>query len=545
MNGPQYLSKKSSIFMIVLGGVLVVLGAIFLLDKYNIVPVAVSIIATISGIILLIIGFIKFHSVRKYNKKLKVEYESSTELRPELYSEKAGKVLIIIGGSMILLFVIMKFFMPNILTGETILYVAVGLIFSAPFLIAGLVKLHKDRKHNNKLKNEYSWLNTVSENTKTQKTKRKQGDVKDRALKIISIILMGVGIILMLISLARNDIGIMALLGFVLSLIGTAAMIGWFKNYNISQKKIQFYQSCVQDGIRECAGEKEIQKASLIARQKQIPFTDIVALFNECKALVDQQHQEFEDSSHRWKINEEKHQYETLTRFANFIGRGKRIAMLRAEYTEALAYAKKATGGTNALISATQQKELDWATHGGIASGIAGPAAGLATALDIQAKNEKIRAQNEANLKAFAPVYLSSMNSESLAWSAVDRIKAQIAETETKLVASDSAENCFERLRFSQTSVKTSETGTCFVETKVKLDREFCIFGDVNAVVDGTVIACILDGQQEIGRAPLVLPKWGVSSTETTLSGCCLFCGKPNAHYSVRFEAGNLWAMEK
>lgn len=76
----------------------------------------------------------------------------------------------------------------------------------------------------------------------------------------------------------------------------------------------------------------------------------------------------------------------------------KRIAILSAERADALERAKTLRAGAQAIMSASQQKEHDWAIHGGIASGIAGPAAGLAAAADIQAKNAQIRAQNEANV---------------------------------------------------------------------------------------------------------------------------------------------------
>ena len=48
----------------------------------------------------------------------------------------------------------------------------------------------------------------------------------------------------------------------------------------------------------------------------------------------------------------------------------------------------------NSLYSMSAGREKDWAIHGGIADAIAGPAAGIAIAADIQQKNAQTRAAN-------------------------------------------------------------------------------------------------------------------------------------------------------
>jgi len=47
--------------------------------------------------------------------------------------------------------------------------------------------------------------------------------------------------------------------------------------------------------------------------------------------------------------------------------------------------------------SVVQEKEKDWAIHGGIANGLAGPIAGVAIALNTMKDNEEIRARNAEN----------------------------------------------------------------------------------------------------------------------------------------------------
>ena len=71
------------------------------------------------------------------------------------------------------------------------------------------------------------------------------------------------------------------------------------------------------------------------------------------------------------------------------------------------------------------------------------------------------------------------------------------------------------------------------------------IFNDVDAVIDGTVIAKIYDGTSLVGTASLVLPKYGVTEYGTELKGMCLYCGTKGKSYNVEYAATNLWAMER
>lgn len=114
-------------------------------------------------------------------------------------------------------------------------------------------------------------------------------------------------------------------------------------------------------------------------------------------------------------------------KYEGLIGREKRIAMLTAEREALLQKADTLKNGAKAVMSASQQKEKDWAVHGGIANGIAGPAAGVATAINIQAQNAQIRAQNKANLQAYAPLitnsYMGAVSYESQARSVAETIE--------------------------------------------------------------------------------------------------------------------------
>lgn len=346
----------------------------------------------------------------------------------------------------------------------------------------------------------------------------------------------------------------MVMIGFILAGIGIFMLVRQFvqskkdfQNMVVKaedDKLIGFYEECVKNGVTQCVTEREIQKATLIAQKRNLKFSDITALYIDAKVAVDKRKQNDKNAKLNEKKKKERAECAKLERFSTFKGRDKRIAMLSEEREEELKSAKTLRDGAMAVMNATQQKEHDWAIHGGIASGIAGPAAGVATAMDIQAKNAQIRAQNEANRKAFAPIMMTSYEGAAQHDRRAAALLEEIESAKTKLVSNDDAKTCLSKLSFFGTMVLVSETGTCTVTTNVKLAEPFFIFGDVEAVVDGTVIAKIYDGDTMVGVASLVLPTYGVKSV-TKLKGMCLYCGTPGKKYTVEFAAANLWAMER
>lgn len=289
-------------------------------------------------------------------------------------------------------------------------------------------------------------------------------------------------------------------------------------------RKIAFYNECVKNGIKECKSEKEIQKVTLIAQKHKMQYSDVSILFYEAKASLDKDTANKKEAALNAKKDEERSEYNELNKYSGLNGRDKRIAILSAERADALERAKTLRAGAQAIMSASQQKEHDWAIHGGIASGIAGPAAGLAAAADIQAKNAQIRAQNEANAKAFAPIMMTSYNGAADYDRRARALQEEIETTKIKLVSNEDAKTCLSKISFSNTKVEVSETGTCTVTTSAKLTTPMIIFDDVDAIIDGTIIAKIYDGKTLVGTASLVLPKYGVKG-ETKLKGICLYCG--------------------
>ena len=318
-------------------------------------------------------------------------------------------------------------------------------------------------------------------------------------------------------------------------------------------EKSTFYDECVKNGIKSCKSEKEIQKATLIAQKMGLSFTNITDLFAEskqCKKNIEQEKKDAErEKKRKEEIKEENQEYALLTRYADYSGREKRIAMLSDERKKYMEAAETLRSGASALLLASQfkEKEGDWAIMGGAASALAGPAAGMATAVSAQAKtaqeNAQIRVQNQRNRELFAPVAATSFSGATQKEAAAKQLAEEIEATKMKLVADDSQKACFERLRFEETKVSVSRTGTCTVKTIISVDP-FMIFDDVPAVIDGTIFAEIYDGDELLGTAQLVLPVYGVK-TVAKVTGMALFCGHAGGSYRVEFSSRCLWAMEE
>ena len=322
----------------------------------------------------------------------------------------------------------------------------------------------------------------------------------------------------------------------------------------LKQDQIQaaFYDECLNNGIVCCKTEKELQKATLIAQKHNLLFTDISILFADAKQSKNRIEQKRIEDDIAAERKEEQKKYDELIKYADYSGREKRIAMLsdmQKKYTEA---AKTLRDGASAVLSASQlkEKEGDWAVMGGIASAIAGPSAGIAAALDAQAKtaheNAQIREQNRVNCEVFAPVISTSYEGAAQNERIAKSYTASLDAAKTKLVANDSTEQCFSRLIFDETTIDVSRTGTCTVITSV-CANPFKIFDDVPAVIDGTIIAQIYEKNTLIGTAKMVFPIYGISGkkNKVKLTGMALFCGSSGTSYRVEFAPEKLWAMEQ
>ena len=320
-------------------------------------------------------------------------------------------------------------------------------------------------------------------------------------------------------------------------------------------KLLSFYKECIRNEIHSCKSEKEKQKMLLIAEKNGLTYTNIEALFKEAmkyyhaKSKADEK-QRLEKWLAKLK-EEERAQFNVLNEFSSYSAREKRIAMLTKE-RNALSRELRATeDAIQMTVSPPLQQGSDWAVLGGIANGLAGAGAGIATALNTQIENAKIEARNDYLLHETADIraklFIAGLDRKASLKNKIGSLNSKIDATTVKLIGKETPTECLKALRFSETNISISKSGTCTIKTEVGLTQsEYYIFNDVKATIDGTIQAEIYDGNNKIGTANLVLPIDGIPNDNmVAVKGMCLFCGQPGKHYSVKFNAENLCAMEQ
>lgn len=306
----------------------------------------------------------------------------------------------------------------------------------------------------------------------------------------------------------------------------------------------RFFVECVLASCNDFSLEKNIAKAKLLADKYSLKYSDGVeelykrGLDGHTTIQIKKQEKELSDLRAA-----EQEEYKELNRYATLYGRDKKIAILTDRKNELLRKAASLEEGAQLLMRSTQQAEKDWAMLGGIADGLAGPGAGVATALNAQAQNAQIRAQNRANMMAAMPAYMSVTNSASGNRKNAAAIEKDIQLVKEKLLADTPASVVLEKLNTEKSEVTVSETGACRVEVTVKPKEKCFIFEDVPATIDGTIVAHIFEDDHEIGTANLVLPVNGVS-TDTKLIGIAITNADKTKKHTLCFSADKLWMME-
>ena len=188
-------------------------------------------------------------------------------------------------------------------------------------------------------------------------------------------------------------------------------------------------------------------------------------------------------------------------KFYGLNGIEKRKEMLRALMRKADKNRKEAEMMASMASRTMLQKEHDWATHGGIASGIAGPAAGIATALDIQAKNAVIREQNAKMMPYVAMVSSSYSNTASGYREEYNRYAADLRACNTKLVSTDSKEEVMKNIIIKDAKYTVSTTGAVTVEATFNIDPNYRIFESTKPTIDGCVACRLMQGNECKGSA--------------------------------------------
>jgi hypothetical protein len=276
------------------------------------------------------------------------------------------------------------------------------------------------------------------------------------------------------------------------------------------------------------------------------------------------------------KAAEEKHRHDTTLRtytpddgekqilagihsLRKLHGLEKKRAMLKNEIAalqQRKAQALAELSGASKPVTAQWQKEKSWAAWGGIADAIAGPAAGVMTALQVQQDNQRIREQNIAMLEAAS--YLEGVRrkqAESIQ-KRVDHLVEEIRKLEdildkltlkvvlptpgTKDIASGTT---LKNGQFVQT-----ESGVLQVSADVKCLVPKEMLPAANMVVDGAIHGKVFLRDQFVEDIYFILPRDGIriDGQSVNVHSLCTRALPVKAEYRLELgDDSNLWVMEK
>lgn len=324
-----------------------------------------------------------------------------------------------------------------------------------------------------------------------------------------------------------------------------------FKKAHPHLEAENFFKNAKAAGIADLKSEADIARLVLFAKNSGITKErdELIKDFNIGKQDVEHH----ENKAQIAQLQAEEAELEKkYTRYADIVGSGKTIKMCedkcaQCEIIIAECEAEEASveRGGEATYLLNKGKESSWAIHGGIANGIAGGAAGLAVASDVQRRNAAVQQQNADLAHAIAQLqvfYLDKIWKRKHA--AEDDLKQWNARKEAaKMMLTESLEeqNLLSMLAPTVKSIEQTPTGAVKMELKLNYVSDLKIYGDVDAVIDGSFKVLLkLDGKT-VGTTFCVADFDGFK--------CCYKCictevSEKADKYDVSFAPHHLWVAE-
>ena len=340
--------------------------------------------------------------------------------------------------------------------------------------------------------------------------------------------------------------------------------------------------SCAEKGIKTLDDKFYLQKARLLAdelfQKHDVPIahrasysTDelLTKAFNEAKLAIEKEEAEKEalerKKQEEWNCTphtgkpskEESRAIMAARKVSQVKGTQKRKILLEDEMAELMQkiqdesraiYAMKKLGAAISE-SAYIEKPKDWAVAGGVASAIAGPAAGMAVAMEAMEQNKAIAARNEANIKAARELgsrieLMAAGNSGT--YEEYKTAEAELNALKEKVVLDDVSSAELEKL-LEVTSCSAVKNENNVVKVTFELKNNFIadVPEEVRIVVDGMYVAEIFAGDTCVGQADIPLPLYGVECGKTAqVTGYCNRYMEKEQVYTVKIKKASLWAME-
>ena len=321
----------------------------------------------------------------------------------------------------------------------------------------------------------------------------------------------------------------------------------------------EFYRACWKAGARSATTEKGIATIVACAKEQypRMTQTGAINFFLLGQSEV-RRIKEAEQLAFLAKLSEEEKEYEAyINRFAHMDAHKKVAAMCKEHALEQRELLKQMQEHTydgedsaTKLYNMTKRKEYDWATLGGIASGIGGIGAGISVAMDAQIKNAEIRQQNKQLENAYNQMAILTINSQ------IEKQGRVMAEAESWEYKSANAhklkvkkvpqQELLDILSPVVHQKAQNKTGSMVIKVKIPPYKSSKLkIGTNQAVIDGTFKAVFWKDETRVAEAVLTLPLCHDGYSEVLIDG---ICRNPNLkykeRYTVTFEPNDLWLIE-
>ena len=202
------------------------------------------------------------------------------------------------------------------------------------------------------------------------------------------------------------------------------------------------------------------------------------------------------------------------------------------------------------LYELTAEKESSWALHGGIAEGIAGPAAGLAVAADVARRNVAVQQRNAETAQMVGRLtYLrieGLQKEKAKAEKSLEELIPKLDRAKMLLVEPKDEMELLKSLYIRIDRVDVTPTGAIKFGVTVAPPPTMFVYQDVPAVVDGSFQVLVQENGQTVGTAIFCLPIGGLREAIYMEGICREPGGSKNANlYQYALLPNHLWAVEK
>lgn len=325
-------------------------------------------------------------------------------------------------------------------------------------------------------------------------------------------------------------------------------------DYKISMEKYEaynIYRFCVNKNINI----QDDKALAIVSNNFTISKEKIVKSYYKGKEYAEELNYKKNVDRITAEKQKEKEEYDAIYQNTKIVGKDKYLKRKYKELEDNIKMVNTCDSGINRCgqLTQTKAKTSDWAILGGMANGIAGPAAGLATAYDIQKKNEEAkRNAEEIRSQAFDnQVFLreQKFNYEHKVYV----LKNYIEEVNNRLYDESDPKEKMGLIHAMVQNYKILDTKNMRICLKFDCEKEIHILNS-EALIDGSIQINILKNREIVGTTYYCAPGFDKDVVARTVTGfgavaesetIALGSFEEGIGYEFEIKPYKLWCIER